>query len=58
MEISTLAQQLKVLNTDENVTATDSLEVLPYGGLPDANTLRVQLAQRRTAGGTNHRARD
>lgn len=46
MEISTLEQRLKVLlNTDENVTATDSLQMLPYTGLTGTNTLRVQLAQ-------------
>ncbi|MCB0519016.1 MAG: TolC family protein, partial [Saprospiraceae bacterium] len=46
MEISTLEQQLKVLlNTDENVTATDSLQMLPYAPQADINTLRVQLAQ-------------
>jgi cobalt-zinc-cadmium resistance protein CzcA len=46
MEISTLEQQLKVLlNTDENVTATDSLQMLPYAPQAGINTLRVQLAQ-------------
>ena len=46
MEISTLEQQLRVLlNTDENVTATDSLQMLPYAGPTGGNTLRVQLAQ-------------
>jgi len=46
IEISTLEQQLKVLlNTDENVTAADSLQVLPYAPQADINTLRVQLAQ-------------
>ncbi|MCB0519528.1 MAG: TolC family protein, partial [Saprospiraceae bacterium] len=46
MEISTLERQLRVLlNTDENVTAADSLQMLPYTGQAETNTLRVQLAQ-------------
>ncbi len=47
MEISTLEQLLKTwLNTNENVTAIDSLLPLPYTSqLNGANTIQVQLAQ-------------
>jgi cobalt-zinc-cadmium resistance protein CzcA len=46
MEIATLEQRLKVLlNTDENVTTTDGLQMLPYARQDGFNTLRVQLAQ-------------
>jgi len=46
MEISTMEQQLKILlNTRENVTTTDSLQVLLYNRQDGINTLQVQLAQ-------------
>jgi len=44
--ISTLEESLKVLmNTDENVTITDSLTLLAYDPLDSVKTLQVLLAQ-------------
>ena len=46
LEISTLGQQLKLtLNTNENVTTTDSLKMMQYRRMDDLHTIQEQLAQ-------------